>query len=104
MVSQCSCLLECATNKGTKRSRTGTNGRSLQVSEGDEGGDVEVVDIHGTGGDVRSHGLEILIREELGLDLGRKDFGVLLKERNNNSVIILLHVLLLKLELKCRRR
>lgn len=60
---------------------------------------MEVVDIHGAGGDVRGHGLEILVREELGLDLGGKDLGVLLKERNNNGVIIFLHVLLLKLEL-----
>lgn len=49
-----------STTKGTKKIAVGTNMRNLQVSEGDKGRDVEVVDIHGAGGDVRGHGLEVL--------------------------------------------
>lgn len=55
---------------------------------------MEVVDIHGAGGDMRGHGLEVLEREKLGLNFGGEDLGVFLKERNNDGVIVLLHVFL----------
>lgn len=54
-----------------------------------------VVDIDGAGGDVGGHDAEVLEGEELGLDVLGEDVGVLLDERNDNGVIVALHVLLL---------
>ena len=68
---------------------------NLQVSEGDKGRDVVVVDVHGTRRDMGGHELEVLKGEELGLDVLGEDIGVLLQEWNNNGVEILPHVLLL---------
>jgi hypothetical protein len=67
----------------------------LQVSKRDKGSDVEVVNIHGAGRDVRGHVLEGLKGEELGSGPGSEDFGVLVKERDDNGVIVFLHVILL---------
>lgn len=54
-----------------------------------------VVDIDGAGGDVGSHDAEVLEGEELGLDVLGEDVGVLLDERDDDGVIVALHVLLL---------
>ena len=74
----------------------GHGNMNLQVSKRDEGRDVEVVDIHGAGRDVGGPVLEVLVGEEPVLGFGSEDLGVLLKERNDNGVVIFLHVVLLK--------